>query len=110
MEIRNEYMELFENYLNRWMAIVEAEIRRVVEDSQSNQVRPKLELVFTSVVNRQDIVKGKIDGIGELLFSEELHYQGEGFSSPGRDHKNDPYSTTSTFKQTNTANQFQSKP
>ena len=51
VEIKNEYLELFDNYLNRWMAIVEAEIRRVVEGSCSNQVRPKLELIYTSVLN-----------------------------------------------------------
>ena len=72
--MRESYRDTFDNYLNRWVAVVEQAIASAAGSGQVNQRRPKLELVYTSVVNVEADVKERIDQIGKILFSQQFWF------------------------------------
>ena len=67
--LRSGYREMFDNFMERWAAVVDCSIRTVMEGSPANQVRPKLELIYTSVINQESNVKRQIENIASILFS-----------------------------------------
>ena len=67
--VRSGYREMFDNFMERWSVVVDCSIRTVMEGSPANQVRPKLELIYTSVINQESNVKRHIENIASILFS-----------------------------------------
>ena len=44
---------MFNEWIGRWNGEVEVTIRGIVENSRSNQILPKLELVYTTFINQE---------------------------------------------------------
>ena len=43
---------MFNEWIEKWSGSVERAIRGIIEVSSSNQILPKLELVYTTIVNQ----------------------------------------------------------
>ena len=69
--MQRSYEDKFLGKIAKWTEIVEDSIQAAVTSKQRNQIRPKLEIVYTSLINQENDILKEIEKIGRALCSEE---------------------------------------